>query len=86
MYKFILILGLLLVAQSLYTSKYFEKLGFNVKDGVFNKTKEPNAVIGTMCNKVDLRDDNFNYNGTVRTGYMKVGKGSSVLGFVFYGR
>ena len=30
----------------------------------------------------------FNYNGTVMSGYLKVGndKGNSALGFIFYGR
>jgi carboxypeptidase C (cathepsin A) len=40
-----------------------------------------------VCNTVVLSSvEPYNYNGTVRSGYLRVGKGNSVLGFIFYGR
>lgn len=37
MRKIVLLLGFLLLANSLYTSSYWTKKGFNVKDGVWEE-------------------------------------------------
>ena len=47
MKKIILILGLLLLANSLYTSSYFTKKGFNVKDGIIDDSNTPSITINT---------------------------------------
>ena len=86
MNKAIVILGLLLVANSLYTSSYFAKKGFNVKDNIVDTSDIPFLTMSTQCNEVNLNVDPYHYNGTVMSGYLNVGKGNSVLGFIFYGR
>lgn len=40
--------------------------------------------VSTKCNVVDLSSSNF--TGIARSGYLSVGKNSSVLTFIFYGR
>lgn len=88
MNKTILILAsILIVASSVYTSKYWEKKGFNVKDGIISDQDTPIVQIETTCSEIDLKNQGpYKYNGTVMTGYLKVGKGNSALGFIFYGK
>lgn len=43
-------------------------------------------TLDTVCNEVNLTSRPYEYNGTVMSGYLKVGKGNSALGFIFYGR
>jgi vitellogenic carboxypeptidase-like protein len=45
-----------------------------------------NLLLDTKCSNVDLNVSPYFYNGTVKSGYLKVGKGNSALGFIFYGR
>eukprot|EP00178_Gracilaria_changii_P007598 TRINITY_DN23937_c0_g1_i1.p1 TRINITY_DN23937_c0_g1~~TRINITY_DN23937_c0_g1_i1.p1 ORF type:complete len:135 (-),score=12.88 TRINITY_DN23937_c0_g1_i1:210-614(-) len=79
--------AILVVASSLYTSKYWEKKGFNVKDKIISDADTPFVQLDTTCNEINLTNTApYNYNGTVMTGYMKVGKGNSALGFIFYGK
>ena len=60
--KLILVIGLLLgCVASLYTSKHFEKKGFNVKDGVYDQVKV--LDVRTVCNDVILNVDPYRYNG-----------------------
>lgn len=60
--KLALVIGLLLAcASSLYTSKHFEKKGFNVKDGVYDQVKV--VDVKTVCNDVILNVDPYKYNG-----------------------
>lgn len=60
--KLALVIGLLLACvSSLYTSKHFEKKGFNVKDGVYDQAKL--LDIKTVCNDVVLNVDPYRYNG-----------------------
>jgi carboxypeptidase C (cathepsin A) len=35
---------------------------------------------------VDLKTGILRYDGIVKSGYLRVGKGNSALGFIFYGR
>jgi carboxypeptidase C (cathepsin A) len=40
--------------------------------------------ITTQCNAANLSE--YNYTGIVRSGYLSVAKGNSVLAFIFYGK
>lgn len=86
MKRIVLIFALTLLATSLYTSSYWAKKGFNVKDGQWEKKSTTSINIDTVCNEVNLTEKPFEYNGTVMSGYLKVNKGNSALGFIFYGR
>jgi hypothetical protein len=83
----ILLLGLVLVANSLYTSSFWTKQGINVKDQVFTEAN-PNLSfnVPSSCSDVNLTTPEYLYNGTVMSGYLSVNKGGSALGFIFYGR
>ena len=70
----------------LYRSSEFQKKGINVKDQIFEKTYEAPLNATTTCSNVNLNVDPYFYNGIVRTGYLNVNKGNSVLSFMFYGR
>jgi hypothetical protein len=77
----------IVLTTSLYTSSFWEKQGFNVKDGQFENVYKDSLKVSTQCNEVPLNTTaGYNYNGTVMSGYLSVGKGNSVLGFIFYGR
>ena len=86
MRKIILLLSIILVVSSLYTSSYWSKKGFDVKDWKWEEKSTKSITIDTVCNDVNLTGKPFNYNGTVMSGYLKVNKGNSALGFIFYGR
>jgi carboxypeptidase C (cathepsin A) len=45
-----------------------------------------NVEIETICNDVNLSISPYNHTGVVKSGYAKIGKGNSALGFIFYGR
>ncbi len=47
MNKLIVILGLILLANSLYTSSYFAKNGFNVKDNIIDDSDVPSITVNT---------------------------------------
>lgn len=85
MIRLLLLATLVLTATSLYTSSFWTKQGINVKDGILDNS-DPSININTICNEVNLTREPYKYNGTVMTGYLKVGKGNSALGFIFYGR
>lgn len=85
MIRAVLFLSLLLLANSLYTSSYWAKKGINTADGVL-QDGAPSLTIDTVCNEVNLTADPYKHNGTVMSGYLKVGKGNSALSFIFYGR
>jgi hypothetical protein len=80
----ILVIGLLLFANSLYTSDYWIKNSNN--DSNIEEELTGNVEIETVCNLVDLSISPYNHTGVVRSGYLKIGKGSSALSFIFYGR
>ena len=50
-----------------------------------NETHNLNANYSTTCRNVDLKDK-YNYTNVVKSGYLTVGKNSSVLSFIFYGK
>lgn len=54
MNKVVILFGLLLLANSLYTSSYFAKKGFNVKDKIIDNSDIPSLSIETQCNDVNL--------------------------------
>lgn len=84
---FILFAAILIATNSIYTSKYWAKKGFDVKDGKISHENISSVQVDTTCNQIDLTNTPpYDYNGTVMTGYMKVGKGNSALGFIFYGK
>jgi hypothetical protein len=81
-----LLLCLLVFTNSLYTSSYWSKKGINVEDGIIDVSEIPSISIDTVCNNVDLRTGVLRYEGIVKSGYLRVGKGNSALGFIFYGK
>ena len=85
MIRELLFATLVLTASSLYTSSYWAKKGIDTTDGILDHSA-PSITINTVCNEVNLTDEPYNHNGTVMSGYLKVGKGNSALGFIFYGR
>lgn len=85
MIRQLLLATLVLTASSLYTSSYWAKKGINTTDGILDNSA-PSISIDTVCNEVNLTDEPYKHNGTVMSGYLKVGKGNSALGFIFYGR
>ena len=86
MNKLILLVAITAVASALYPSSYFTRKGVNVKDGILDDSETPSLSVSTQCNDVNLNVEPYHYNGTVMSGYLSVGKGNSVLGFIFYGR
>lgn len=87
MFKPILILALLAIAAYSYMESpdQFLARGFNIRDGILEEFPNYNVQIDTKCNSVKLGAP-YNYNGTVMSGYLKIGKGNSVLSFIFYGK
>jgi hypothetical protein len=82
-----LLILLVTVSSALYTPSYWKKLGKDVTDGILEESSRDSIVVKTECRPVNLnRGQPYDYNGTVRSGYLRVGKGSSVLGFILYGR
>lgn len=81
----LLLLTLLLTLSMsfLYTPKNF--LPMDVTDGVYEQI-DYNLKLETTCNNVTLNSGDYNYNGTVLSGYGKVGKNGSALAFIFYGK
>lgn len=59
--------------------------GFDVRDGILKEFPDYTLQLDTKCTEVDLTKT-YNYNGTVLSGYLKVNKGASALGFIFYGK
>lgn len=70
----------------MYTPSYWKKLGIDVTDNVLEEPYKDSINVGTTCNEINLNVAPYNYNGTVMSGYLSVGKANSVLGFTFYGR
>lgn len=84
---FLLLLALLSLSSAfLYRSSEFAKRGVNVKDQLFEQIYPESLNATTTCTPVNLNVDPYFYNGVVRTGYLNVNKGNSVLSFMFYGR
>ena len=83
---FVLIVALLAISSAMHTSSFWEKKGVNVKDKVYEQVYDSAVNVTTQCSTVELNVDPYKYNGTVRSGYLSVGKGNSALGFIFYGR
>lgn len=86
MIKTILLVVLITFSSALYTPSYWKKLGKDVTDDILEEQSTDSVTIDTVCNEVSLNKTPYNYNGTVMSGYLKVGKGNSALGFIFYGR
>ena len=85
--KYILVLvALITISTQLHTSSFWTKKGINVKDQVLEQIYPEAINISTQCATVLLNTDPYHYNGVVRSGYLSVGKGNSVLGFTFYGK
>ena len=76
----LVLLTLLLTTHSLYTKTQFRRL--NAPNLL--ETLIPSISTATICNKIDL--SLYNYSSIVRSGYLTVNKGNSVLGFTFYGK
>ena len=57
-----------------------------MRDGKLKEFPGYEVQLETSCNEVNLTKAPYNYNGTVLSGYLKVGKGNSALGFIFYGK
>ncbi len=84
---FILLLALLSLSSCfLYRSSEFANRGINVKDQILEQIYSEPLNASTTCSQVNLNVDPYFYNGVVRTGYLNVNKGNSVLSFMFYGR
>ncbi len=83
----IIFLLLVVLLGALFTSpdEWLEK-GFDIRDGVLKDFSDYNLQLDTKCNEVNLSKAPYNYNGTVLSGYLKVNKGGSALGFIFYGK
>ena len=81
MLRNLLVLLLLVFTYSLYTKSQFKRLN---QQNLLN-TSIPTVSVSTICNKVSL-DAIYNYSGIVRSGYLSVNKGNSVLAFTFYGK
>lgn len=79
------LLLLLVAAQSLYTSSYWQKRGIDVRDGQLEDSSD-GIFLSTSCNDVDLSAPPYSHNGVVMSGYLNVNKAGSALGFIFYGR
>jgi hypothetical protein len=67
----ILLIG---VTCALYTPSYWKNLGKDVTDGKFEEKSKVSVTINTVCNDVNLGAAPYGYNGTVKSGYLKVGK------------
>lgn len=81
-----ILLAVLVLASSLYTSRYFHKRGKKI-DGKLHYEFRNLSEVQTQCNVVGLSGPPYNYNGIVRSGYLSVAnKGSSALAFLFYGK
>jgi hypothetical protein len=88
MVKQAIVFALLFVAlAAIFTSpdEWLER-GFDVRDGKLKEFPGYEVQLETKCNEVNLTKAPYNYNGTVLSGYLKVGKGNSALGFIFYGK
>lgn len=84
---FLFLLALLSLSSAfLYRSSEFAKRGVNVKDQIFEQIYPESLNATTTCTPVNLNVDPYFYSGVVRTGYLNVNKGNSVLSFMFYGR
>lgn len=87
MLKATLLIALIAISSAtLYTPSYWKKLGKDVTDGILEESSSDSIAIDTVCNEINLNRNPYNYNGTVMSGYLRVGKGNSALGFIFYGR
>jgi len=87
MVKILLIaLALTMTVNCLYTSSYWDKLGFDVRDGVFEEQSTAPIFVQTSCSDVDLSVPPYNHTGIVMSGYLSVNKAGSGLAFLFYGR
>jgi hypothetical protein len=90
--KILLIALMILSINSLYTKKIIENKYKNCKsnntctdEAIKVMTEESLKInITTQCNTANLSE--YNYTGIVRSGYLSVGKGNSVLAFLFYGK
>ena len=84
---FFLLLALFTLSTAfLYRTSEFETQGINVKDQIFEKIYDNTLNATTSCSNVNLNVAPYFYNGVVRSGYLSVNKGNSVLSFIFYGR
>lgn len=87
MFKQAVICTLLAVALTMFTSPQEWKLkGIDITDGKLEEFENYNLQLETKCNEVKLNKAPYNYDGTVLSGYLKVGKGQSALTFIFYGK
>lgn len=86
MNKIITILLLTLAVHSLYTSKYFEKKGINVRDGIIEEPNLKDIKLETSCNQLDLSTPPYNSSAVAFSGYLTVGKAGSGLAFILYGK
>jgi hypothetical protein len=87
MIKTSLLILIVTASTALYLPSYWKNLGKDVTDGKLEESYMDTINVKTECNHVNLnRGQPYDYNGTVRSGYLKVGKGNSALGFIFYGR
>jgi hypothetical protein len=83
----LLFLALLSLSSAfLYRSSEFAKRGVNVQDNIFEQVYPEQLNASTTCSNVNLNVEPYFYNGVVKTGYLNVNKGNSVLSFMFYGR
>jgi hypothetical protein len=86
MSKLLITLLLVGICTAVYTPSYWKELGKDVTDGVLEEKSSDSISLDTVCNDVNLTSRPYGYNGTVMSGYLKVGSGNSALGFIFYGR
>ncbi len=85
-YFFVFLALITLSTAFLYRSSEFEKRGINVRDQILDQVYSEPLNATTTCTPVNLNVEPYFYNGVVRTGYLNVNKGNSVLSFMFYGR
>jgi hypothetical protein len=84
---FLLLLALTTLSQAfLYRSKDFEKNGLHINDQILTNVYDTPLNASTTCSNVNLNVAPYFYNGVVRSGYLNINKGNSVLSFIFYGR
>jgi len=92
LYKILFLALMILSMNALYTKKMMENKyktcltnGTCSEENIKVMNEESLKInITTQCNSVNLSQ--YNYTGIVRSGYLSVGKGNSVLAFIFYGR
>jgi len=64
------------LTSAIFTSpEEWKRKGIDITDGILEQFENYNLKVDTKCNDINLSGAPYNYNGTVLSGYLKVGKG-----------